>query len=40
MLSYVSGDAIDMTLIQQEFGIKLTNIDQFVRVVLGRRMTD
>ena len=32
--------AIDMTLIQREFGIKLTNIDQFVRAVLGRRMTD
>jgi uncharacterized protein YbjT (DUF2867 family) len=39
MLGYASGDAIDMTLIQQEFGIKLTNIDQFVRSVLGR-MTD
>jgi uncharacterized protein YbjT (DUF2867 family) len=40
MLGYASGDAIDMTLIQQEFGIKLTNTDQFVRTVLGRRMTD
>jgi uncharacterized protein YbjT (DUF2867 family) len=40
MLGYASGDAIDMTLIQREFGIKLTSIDQFVRAVLGRRMTD
>jgi hypothetical protein len=29
MLGYASADAIDMTLIQQEFGIGLTNIDQF-----------
>ena len=36
MLGYASGDAIDMTSIQQEFGIKLTNMDQFVRSVLGR----
>ena len=40
MLGYASGDAIDMTSIRREFAIKLTNIDQFARTVLGRRMTD
>jgi uncharacterized protein YbjT (DUF2867 family) len=40
MLGYASGDAIDMTLIQREFGIKLMTIDQYARGVLGRRMTD
>jgi uncharacterized protein YbjT (DUF2867 family) len=37
MLGYAYGDAIDMTLIQREFGIKLTSIDQFARAVLGRK---
>jgi uncharacterized protein YbjT (DUF2867 family) len=40
MLGYASGDAIDMTLIQREFGIKLMTIDQYARAVLGSRMTD
>jgi hypothetical protein len=40
MLGYASGDAIDRTTIQREFGIKLTNIDQYVRTVLGKKMTD
>ncbi len=35
MLAYSSGDAMNMASIQQEFGIKLTNIDQFARMVLG-----
>ena len=35
MLSYSSGDAINMTSIQKEFGIVLTNIDQYARGVLG-----
>jgi uncharacterized protein YbjT (DUF2867 family) len=39
MLAYSSGDAINMMLIQQEFGIKLTNIDQFARIVLGQTTT-
>jgi hypothetical protein len=37
MLGYASGDAIDMTLVQREFGIKLTNIDQYARAVLADR---
>jgi len=40
MLGYASGDAIDMNLIQREFGIKLMTIDQYARAVFGRRMTD
>jgi uncharacterized protein YbjT (DUF2867 family) len=40
MLGYSSGDAINMTAIQQEFGIQLTNIDQFARIVLDRKTTD
>jgi uncharacterized protein YbjT (DUF2867 family) len=40
MLGYSSGDAIDMTAIQQEFGIQLTNIDQFARIVLEQKTTD
>jgi uncharacterized protein YbjT (DUF2867 family) len=40
MLGYASGDAIDMTLIQREFGIKLMTIDQYARAVLGSRMTN
>jgi uncharacterized protein YbjT (DUF2867 family) len=40
MLGYASGDAIDMNLIQREFGIKLLTIDQYALAVLGRRMTD
>jgi uncharacterized protein YbjT (DUF2867 family) len=36
MLAYSSGDAMTMTSIQQEFGIKLTSIDQFARIVLGQ----
>jgi uncharacterized protein YbjT (DUF2867 family) len=39
MLAYSSGDAINMTSTQQEFGIKLTNIDQFVRNVSGQTTT-
>lgn len=39
MLAYSSGDAINMTSTQQEFGIKLTNIDQFARNVLGQTTT-
>ncbi len=39
MLAYSSGDEINMTSTQQEFGIKLTNIDQFARSVLGRTTT-
>jgi uncharacterized protein YbjT (DUF2867 family) len=39
MLGYSSGDAINMTSTQQEFGIKLTNIDQFARNVLGQTTT-
>jgi uncharacterized protein YbjT (DUF2867 family) len=39
MLAYSSGDAINMTAIQQEFGMKLTNIDQFARIVLGQTTT-
>jgi uncharacterized protein YbjT (DUF2867 family) len=39
MLAYSSGDAINMTPIQEEFGIKLTNIDQFARIVLGQTTT-
>jgi hypothetical protein len=39
MLAYSSGDAINMTSIQQEFGIKLTNIDQFASIVLGQATT-
>jgi uncharacterized protein YbjT (DUF2867 family) len=39
MLAYSSGDAINMTSIQQEFGIELTNIDQFARIVLGQTTT-
>ena len=36
MLAYSSGDAMNMTSIQEEFGIKLTSIDQFARIVLGQ----
>jgi len=36
MLSCASGDAIDMTSIQKEFGIVLTNVDQYARGVLGQ----
>jgi hypothetical protein len=39
MLGYSSGDAINMTSTQQEFGIKLTSIDQFARIVLGQTAT-
>jgi hypothetical protein len=39
MLAYSSGDAMNMTSIQQEFGIKLANIDQFARMVLGQTAT-
>jgi hypothetical protein len=39
MLAYSSGDAMTMTSIQQEFGIKLTSIDQFARIVLGQTTT-
>jgi uncharacterized protein YbjT (DUF2867 family) len=39
MLAYSSGDAINMASTQQEFGIKLTNIDQFARNVLGQTTT-
>jgi uncharacterized protein YbjT (DUF2867 family) len=39
MLAYSSGDAMSMTSIQQEFGIKLTSIDQFARIVLGQTAT-
>ena len=39
MLAYSSGDAMNMTSIQREFGINLTSIDQFVRIVLGQAAT-
>ena len=39
MLAYSSGDAINMASTQQEFGIKLTTIDQFARNVLGQTTT-
>jgi uncharacterized protein YbjT (DUF2867 family) len=34
MLGYLYGDAMDMAPIQQEFGIKLTNVDTYARRVL------
>jgi uncharacterized protein YbjT (DUF2867 family) len=39
MLAYSSGDKINMAPTQQEFGIKLTTIDQFARNVLGQTTT-
>jgi len=39
MLAYSSGDAMTMTSIQQEFGIKLTSVDQFARIVFGQTAT-
>jgi uncharacterized protein YbjT (DUF2867 family) len=39
MLAYSSGDAMNMTSIEQEFRIKLTSIDQFARTVLGQTAT-
>jgi uncharacterized protein YbjT (DUF2867 family) len=39
MLACSSGDAMNMASIQQEFGIKLANIDQFARLVLGQTAT-
>jgi hypothetical protein len=39
MLAYLSRDAMNMTSILQEFGIKLTSIDQFARIVLAQTAT-
>ena len=35
MLSYSAGDAIDMTTVQERFGIALTNVDRYARDVFG-----
>jgi uncharacterized protein YbjT (DUF2867 family) len=35
MLGYVYGDGMDMGLIQEEFGLKLKNLDTYARRVLG-----
>ena len=39
MLSYSTGDAIDMTKVRERFRIVLTNVDQYARDVLGRATT-
>jgi uncharacterized protein YbjT (DUF2867 family) len=39
MLSCSTGDAIDMTTVQERFGIVLTSVDQYARDVLGRATT-
>jgi uncharacterized protein YbjT (DUF2867 family) len=36
MLGYVHGDVIDMTPVVNTFGIKLTNIDDYARSLLGK----
>jgi hypothetical protein len=35
MLQYVSGDAMNMGSIVQQFGIRLASVDEYARGVLG-----
>jgi uncharacterized protein YbjT (DUF2867 family) len=39
MLGYLYGDAMDMTPVVEQFGIKLTSVDEYARSVLGGRKT-
>jgi uncharacterized protein YbjT (DUF2867 family) len=39
MLGYASGDAMNMTPVQEEFGVKLTSVDQFAHTVLEHTAT-
>ena len=39
MLGYLYGDAMDMTPVVEQFGIKLTSVDEYARRVLGGRKT-
>jgi uncharacterized protein YbjT (DUF2867 family) len=39
MLGYLYGDAMDMTPVVEQFGIKLASVDEYARSVLGERKT-
>src|ERR1035437_1699887 len=39
MLGYLYGDAMDMAPVVEQFGIKLTSVDEYARSVLGGRKT-
>jgi uncharacterized protein YbjT (DUF2867 family) len=36
MLGYARGDAMDMAAVVERFGIQLTSVDDYARVVLGK----
>jgi len=36
MLGYLYGDAMNMAPVVEQFGIKLTSVDEYARSVLGK----